>query len=304
MSYQSISIKEAINHINGDVNGWFLPYVQRPYVWGSRYESELYICKLFDSLLRGYPIGGLILWNTEDKIPYRQFMDDYEDGVIPKIVDMGLWSRKDKWLVYDGQQRLQTLYSCLKHTFNGKVLVFNLLFDMRKEDIDPSETGFLFVKKNEEIPPYYIRMNELFSKSPNEKVRLRKYVVSQCTNFLDDENILEENLDNIWKVFVETDKKSLAYFPVCNEDESEVNEIFQRLNMGGVPLSRADLLFSRIKAIYHDFEENLQIVSRNIFNRTSKGYLFDAYNILQLIYLILKGSVRVDPKKVKSNKDL
>lgn len=32
MSYQSISVKETMDHINGDVNGWFLPSVQRPYV--------------------------------------------------------------------------------------------------------------------------------------------------------------------------------------------------------------------------------------------------------------------------------
>ena len=147
MSYQSISVKEAMDHINGNVNGWFLPAVQRPYVWGSRYESELYICKLFDSLLRGYPIGGLILWNTEEEIHYREFMKDYEKDNIPKIVDKGLWKRKDKWLVYDGQQRLQTLYSCLEYTFNNKILVFSLLFDMKKKDIDPNETGFLFVEK-------------------------------------------------------------------------------------------------------------------------------------------------------------
>jgi len=131
MSYQSISVKETMDHINGDVNGWFLPSVQRPYVWGSRYESELYICKLFDSLLRGYPIGGLILWNTEEEIPYREFMKDYEIDAIPRTVDRGLWNRKDKWLVYDGQQRLQTLYSCLKYTFNNKILVFNLLFKIQ-----------------------------------------------------------------------------------------------------------------------------------------------------------------------------
>ncbi len=164
MSYQSISVKETMDHINGDVNGWFLPSVQRPYVWGSRYESELYICKLFDSLLRGYPIGGLILWNTEEEIPYREFMKDYEIDTIPRIVDKGLWKRKDKWLVYDGQQRLQTLYSCLKYTFNNKILVFNLLFDMKKKDVDPNETGFLFVEKNATIQPYYIRINKLFSK--------------------------------------------------------------------------------------------------------------------------------------------
>jgi len=299
MSYQSISVKETMDHINGDVNGWFLPSVQRPYVWGSRYESELYICKLFDSLLRGYPIGGLILWNTEEEIPYREFMKDYEIDAIPRTVDRGLWNRKDKWLVYDGQQRLQTLYSCLKYTFNNKILVFNLLFKMKKKDLDPNETGFLFVEKNATIQPYCIRINELFCKLLDEKVKYRREILSQNDDLSDnDKNLIEDNLDELWKVFVDRDKKSLAYFPIFHSDESMVNEIFQRLNMGGVALSQADLLFSRIKEIHYDFEEKLQDFSRKIYNNTGKGYLFDAYNILQLIYLISKNSVRVDPKKV------
>lgn len=299
MSYQSISVKETMDHINGDVNGWFLPSVQRPYVWGSRYESELYICKLFDSLLRGYPIGGLILWNTEEEIPYREFMKDYEIDAIPRTVDRGLWNRKDKWLVYDGQQRLQTLYSCLKYTFNNKILIFNLLFNMKKKDVDPNETGFLFVEKNATIQPYCIRINELFCKLLDEKVKYRREILSQNDDLSDnDKNLIEDNLDELWKVFVDRDKKSLAYFPISHSDESMVNEIFQRLNMGGVALSQADLLFSRIKEIHYDFEEKLQDFSRKIYNNTGKGYLFDAYNILQLIYLISKNSVRVDPKKV------
>lgn len=48
MSYLGISIKEAISNINNSLNSWYLPAIQRPYVWGSRYETELYICKLFD----------------------------------------------------------------------------------------------------------------------------------------------------------------------------------------------------------------------------------------------------------------
>ena len=64
MGFQTISVKEAVNNINANSNGWFLPAVQRPYVWGSRYESEKYICKLFDSILNGYPIGTIIVWNT------------------------------------------------------------------------------------------------------------------------------------------------------------------------------------------------------------------------------------------------
>lgn len=51
MSYLGMSVKEAVENVNSNVNGWFLLSVQRPYVWGSRYESEKYIAKLFDSIL-------------------------------------------------------------------------------------------------------------------------------------------------------------------------------------------------------------------------------------------------------------
>lgn len=297
MSYLGISIKETINNIN---NGWFLPAVQRPYVWGSRHENEQYICKLFDSILRGYPIGGLIIWNTEDKIPYREFMTDYIVGDIPKLVDAGLHGRKDKWLVYDGQQRLQTLYSCLKYTFNGRVIVFNLLFSLSNEH-DPDETGFSFVDKNSKLDWHYLRCNELFSKLPDQDSDFEDEILDRNDSISSDERkIIKKNLKQLWKIYVETDKASLAYFPIQSSSESEVNEIFERLNSGGMALSQADLLFSRIKGKdeNYNFEEKLQLSSKDIYNKTGKGYIFGAYNILQLLNLIIKGRVRVDPKNV------
>lgn len=145
MSFMSISVKEAMDCINSTNNGWFLPAVQRPFVWGSRYESEKYICKLFDSILRGYPIGTLIVWNSDKEVPYRQFMNDYIDGEIASFVDKNMWKREDKWLVYDGQQRLQTLFSCLKYTLNKRVLTFNLFFDINGTD-DAEANGFEFYR--------------------------------------------------------------------------------------------------------------------------------------------------------------
>ena len=72
-----LSIKEVVNNIN---ENWFLPAIQRPYVWGSRYDEEKYICRLFDSILRKYPIGLLILWNPEKLVAFRRFIDEYEDN--------------------------------------------------------------------------------------------------------------------------------------------------------------------------------------------------------------------------------
>jgi len=305
MSYQTISVKEAVERVNAPVNGWFIPHVQRPYVWGSRYEKEMYICKLFDSLLRGYPVGGLILWNTEREVPYREFICDYHENTDPKIVDKGLWNRMDKWLVYDGQQRIQTIFSCLRYTFNNKVLVYNLLFDLKNTDSDPNETGFSFMEKNSPLCRGFLRMNELFSQDPKDRRHYRKRTLS-LWNDLDEskKDATEDNLDMLWKVFVERDKKSLAYFPIASSEEEVVNEIFQRLNIGGVTLSQADLLFSQIKGnIRYDFEEQLQAFSRRIYNNTG-GYFFDAYSILQLIYLLVKGNIRVDTRKITSKKEL
>lgn len=300
MSYTGISVKEAIININNSVNGWFLPAIQRPYVWGSRHENEIYICKLFDSILKSYPIGGLIIWNTEEEIPYREFMSDYLPNDIPKLVDKGLHGRPDKWLIYDGQQRLQTLYSCLKYTFNEKILVFDLLYDLSNGN-DPEQTGFSFVPKNSNISWNFIRMNELFTKSSDDDKRsYRKSIISRNRNIVDrEEELIEINVDVLWDVFVKIETKSLAYFPIKTTNEKVVNEVFERLNTGGMALTLADLLFSKIKGEYYEFEENLQSCSKNIYNSTGKGYLFNAYNILQLLNLIVKQGVRIDPKKVK-----
>ncbi|MCT3897555.1 DUF262 domain-containing protein [Elizabethkingia anophelis] len=302
MSYLGISVKEAINNINNGINGWFLPAIQRPYVWGSRHENELYIKKLFDSILKGYPIGGLIIWNTEEEIPYREFITDYIPGETQKLVDKGLHGRRDKWLIYDGQQRLQTLYSCLRHTFNGKILVYNLLFNNSDEN-EPDETGFSFISKNSHLEWHFVRMNEIFSKlADDDKRTYRKKIINANKNITEDEeDLVEKNIDLLWDIFVKTDTKSLAYFPIKTSNENIVNEIFERLNTGGMALSLADLLFSKIKSDYFNFEEELQICSKKIYDSTGKGYIFTAYSILQLLHLVVKRGVRIDPKKVKNS---
>jgi len=300
MSYLGISIKEAMQKINNSNQGWFLPEIQRPYVWGSRYEHELYICKLFDSIFKKYPIGGLIVWNTKEEVPYREFMGDFTPDEDPKIVDKGLWGRPDKCLIYDGQQRLQTLYSCLWHTFNKKVLIFDLLYDSNNDD--QGETGFKFVQKNEDIFWNEIRMNELFIQDENDKTKFRKKIISGNPDISDsEEDKIEENIDRLWDIFVRTSVKSLAYYQINTDNKDEVNEIFERLNTGGMALSLSDILFSKIKANQFDFEEKLQDFSKNIYNSTGNGYKFDAYDILQLLYLIINKSTRIDPKKVKDS---
>ena len=248
MSYTEISIKDAIEKINTE---WFLPAIQRPYVWGSRYNSERYICKLFDSLYQKYPIGVLIFWETKNAVAHREFLRDYHQGDVYKNVEEGLWSRS-KNLVYDGQQRLQTLYSCLKYTFNDRILVFDLAYN-RDADID-GETGFRFVDPKEDLKPTEIKMNQLLVIPSDDKTAKRKLRTEKSKDLSDDLcTVIEDNVDILWNVFVERGVKPLAYFPVKSSNEDDVNDVFERLNTGGLPLSKADLLFSKNKAKYDEY---------------------------------------------------
>lgn len=289
MSYTGISIKEAISKVN---QTWFLPAIQRPYVWGSRYGSEGYICKLFDSLYHKYPIGGLIMWETDVTVAHREFLTNYKQGDVYKNVDEGLYGRH-KFLIYDGQQRLQTLFSCLKYTFNDRVLVFDLSYNETK-DVD-GETGFRFVDQGETLSDFEIKMNRLFSSSFDSKTKTAiRREFEQKTNDEKLKERIDENLDTLWSVFVGDEVGSLAYFSIKSDTETQVNEIFERLNTGGMSLTKADLLFSRVKSLYPDFEAELMEFSKKLFSRCKMG--LDSYDILQLLHIIVKRRSRIDEK--------
>ena len=48
-----------------------LPAIQRDFVW-----NPDRIVMLMDSIMRGYPIGIVLLWETYAEIPYRAFVTD------------------------------------------------------------------------------------------------------------------------------------------------------------------------------------------------------------------------------------
>ena len=59
--FKDISIKNVIEELNVS---YFLPDIQREYVW-LRCEKEKKIEQLFDSILRGYPIGAFLFWKLK-----------------------------------------------------------------------------------------------------------------------------------------------------------------------------------------------------------------------------------------------
>lgn len=299
MSYQSSSVREAVEKIN---NTWYLPAIQRSYDWGERSKREQFIYKLFDSVFREYPVGSMIVWQTDKEIPFKRFLEDYDSEQFGKIEDKGKWN-KEKGLVYDGQQRLQSLYSCLRFTFHGKVLCYNLLFD---PSMNKKPEGFRFYQKQADLETGYIRLNEVFSctRSRYELTKLEERVIEELKNKKEDlseDDILlaKSNLKQLWKLFQDVDIKLLAFYSLHKDlEEKEVVDVFKRINSTGLELTNAEILFADLKRIKYDFEEHIWNACQNIKKQTGNGISFTPENVLQLLHLIVKGAIRVDPERV------
>ncbi len=83
------SIKDVVDELNVR---YFLPDIQREYVWLKK-ADEKKIEQLFDSILRGYPIGSFLFWKLQkediaksdeqdsDKLNFQlyQFITNYDE---------------------------------------------------------------------------------------------------------------------------------------------------------------------------------------------------------------------------------
>lgn len=65
MSFQApLTINDVIEGIKS--HRYFLPAIQREFVW-----RPSQITRLFDSLMRGYPINSFLFWQVEEKNKHR-----------------------------------------------------------------------------------------------------------------------------------------------------------------------------------------------------------------------------------------
>src|SRR5438105_6247706 len=112
MSYKPSSLFRLIEEMNRSI---FLPHIQRPFVW-----DEDQMLRLFDSLMRDYPIQTFLFWRTKDAIKVRKFMTNIDwDADLHLLYDSSKSSEGvEKTFVLDGQQRLQTLFALFNGTIN------------------------------------------------------------------------------------------------------------------------------------------------------------------------------------------
>ena len=103
-----------------------LPAMQRTFVW-----KDDRIRRLIDSLLRGFPIGALMLWKTSTVQRYRRLPRDLDTETPEVFTFETSTDASNKYLVLDGQQRLTSLFAAFKGSYNHKRLYIDVLSGRR-----------------------------------------------------------------------------------------------------------------------------------------------------------------------------
>lgn len=310
-----------------------LPAIQRDFVW-----EEERITKLFDSIMRGYPLGIVLLWETYLDIKYREFENDYQTEA--KYIFKDNTGNKRIKLVLDGQQRLQSLFIALNGSIDGKELYFDVLSGKTADDFREVFYVFRFLKRDESIElnietkenlknkengdknrdqekySIFIPVKEILNSSPEGRLTLKNKLKAEYG--LSDKDVirLELNMNklihsitndgNILKVSTIDENK-----PKESKDrktESDILEVFVRINRQGITLSRSDLIFSMLKLNWKESAEELpdfikdindgnnlgidiDFVIRSLFSVSNLGSKFD-------VDLLRKHS---NVEKIKSN---
>lgn len=312
--FSDTSIKDIIGKLN---DSFFLPDIQRDYVWLNN-ERENKIENLFDSILRGYPIGSFLFWKlkksdiassndnaSSDKLNFQlyKFQENFDERKsYNEKIDIDKVNCDELNIVLDGQQRLTSLYIGLKgsrtlhqprmrwdnpNAFVEKKLYLNLRYKPQLEDPDDNYK-FMFFGVNQ-VPQadennYWFKVGEIL-----EIGSLLRYVRERG---LSDEEA--EILERLQQSFVI--EQNISFFTESEKDLNKVLKIFIRVNSGGTKLSYSDLLMSILTA---SFSSDIKTLMQNLVEEClSIGFgVFGRDQVLKTCLLLTDSN----PKFLLSN---
>ena len=237
-----------------------IPKFQRPFVWE---PSDM--LDLFDSLYNGYPIGSLLLWETAEKITSGSKVGAIE---IPDIEGDGVIT-----YILDGQQRLATLYSCLKlaHDFPCSRDVAEwqwwIWFDLRKET-------FVHVK-NEKPQPWFFPVRACYQTT--DFLAQARHIEAECKK---DALQLIEKAEHISQ---KLRSYKIAITRVKGSNLEHAVDIFSRLNRKGKKITPDQMVSALVYSEnenHHSLAEYIDEILENLtpyhFNNINRMTIFRA----------------------------
>lgn len=273
---------------------YVLPAIQREFVWKSSQIEAL-----FDSLLRGYPIGSFLFWDVKpeniEKYAFFDFVTNF-DQRDPHNDPACLTKGHGVTAVLDGQQRLTAFNIALRGThaeklprkrwadpaaFPKKRLYLDLLALNSDAGADEPMYSFRFLTDqeaaalNSETGAHWYRVSGALTMKPGPEIQ--KYLNKHS---LGANEAAFETLYDLIRVLQEQD--TINYYLEQSDELDKVLNIFIRVNSAGTVLSYSDLLLSVATAKWKDREAREAVHDLvDDMNDIGQGFLFDHDRVLK-----------------------
>lgn len=228
-----------------------LPDLQRPFVWKDNKVRELY-----DSMLKGYPIGYIMLWESPADYDEKKSSIGAKDEKIYK---------EPKELVIDGQQRLTALVASM---YGIKIKDKNFAEREIKISFNPLTREFeVWTSAFERTPEWIPKVSDVFLAKENNTISAyrRKYIraVNEARGKKELEALTdaeEDQIENNINDLLNLSEYSLPTLEISYDArEEDVADIFVRVNSGGQSLTENNFIQTLI-SVYEN-ETNDQINS-------------------------------------------
>ena len=311
MGYVNFTIKNLIKQI--DNNEYVLPALQREFVW-----KPEQIERLFDSIMKGYPIGSFLFWNVQNeninKYEFYNILKEYHQRDARHNTKINISHKDSVTAILDGQQRITSIYIALKGTYSYKIkgawknndnaypsrqLYLNIVspnldtnkdvqFDFRfltNEEAEDFTEDTLWYPVSDILQ---FEVGEMFTVIARYQELYRKNFPNES---VEKTSYIMNSLGTLHQMM---EKDILAYYEENSQEIDKVLDIFIRMNSGGTTLTYSDLLLSLATAKWQNLNAREEIYSLvDELNMIGNGFNFNKDNILKAALVL------TDKKNIK-----
>lgn len=250
-----------------------IPKFQRNFVWSIEKTAQL-----LDSLLKGYPIGTFILWQTDERINDIKNIGNLEIPDTPEGTKVQY--------VLDGQQRITSLYAAflgakIQKSGEKKITDYSQIFVDLDKDINENSEQVVTSEKPDEN---YISLSDVLN------------FMDKMTEIKD--NFSDEYFRKIHSYSRAFDTYDFSTVLLRKEDLDSAIEVFTRINTGGQTLT----LFEIMSAKTYDESRNFDMQKKweeFILELSEIKYEgVSSTNILSLLALVLSSTKECKRKTI------
>ena len=303
---KTITIKEAIQKIVA--REMLLPAIQREYVW-KRQDIE----KMFDSIMRDYPINTMMFWRIKNishqPLDFYSFLDPkytYDVSRNMEFDKLGA-AETERLIVIDGQQRLTSLYIGINGTYSTEkgnpTSLFLRLDSLIKDPEEEKQYDFRFMTDTKVLS--LEKKGETWFKM--QKLLLPKYnIFAEYSNLASNEEVVE-TMTKLNTLLA----NHLTYYDICECDNiDDVLEIFTRTNNTGTRLTKGDLLLSVMTTNWMKNCNARDYVNDIISEVKRKNFVIDRDWIIKCCLVVFNDKIKMKvhnftgiTKTIYDNKD-